>query len=776
MEPRKQLTRKDHFPQEDEDEDEYDEEMSQESPCAFCLNIKEKQEIHFKDDPWNVIGFYYNELLSKALFTKYCAAQNYYYTRDINDILHENRTSIFVRYTDDCCYDERNEHLLRLMDPKEIPSKIKILTEYYKYHREVPRLFMLPEIKVVNKFHDKKRMLEAKLHQKKETKPKARVEEPLKITTNKFKLPQRKTPLVNPAMVRILDGLDKTKAKNMSITLQELNFRLGEIIGNHPHNVDRAHGDRSVPQMTFDMSVSAYSNNSNLNRFIDFIQHGVRPQQSRAQVIGTARPTHIHRPPKPQITQQTPIQPAHMKQPETLPKQQPQHTYISAPNLPPQLPPSNQTQNIEDRKPVTQKQNFILEDNTKAKKVIAKSPSPHSQREQPLTNATSSLPAPNTARPSSHKGRQDALIGVPMGRKEETHSKPPTQQSHRRTMSNNFEPLLAMQTVKTVDFESTLTQIRKIEEHLRREEKVGDDYFVTSKERPYPSKEKKPLPTSALPPRERNQSLTNGQFGGLIDQQPTSADLAANSRRDSNNLRSSLYFKNGDPASLAQNLVALLMKKPGLRKKDEVNGPETFTQRDNSSRNIRDRRAQQGSFGNKNEFHTMSAHHHQASINHLPDSSAAAQNPKENPPLPPKGMTLNLDKLNIQQQAQHQSNPSFKITPSLTQKLAKYDPQIIKLIENQIRNGVGVSRPTPATSNTHKQHGEASNPISQFTSNVKVRNFQESILNRRQTNLGGTNNSNNNHTGSSSGHRRSASTTALITPQQIEMASRRYVP
>lgn len=29
--------------------------------------------------------------------------------------------------------------------------------EYYKYHTDIARLFMLPVTKVVNKFHDKKR-------------------------------------------------------------------------------------------------------------------------------------------------------------------------------------------------------------------------------------------------------------------------------------------------------------------------------------------------------------------------------------------------------------------------------------------------------------------------------------------------------------------------------------------------------------------------------------------------------------------------------------------
>ena len=34
-----------------------------------------------------------------------------------------------------------------------------MLTEYYKYHKDIPRLFMQPTTFVLNKYHDKKRKL-----------------------------------------------------------------------------------------------------------------------------------------------------------------------------------------------------------------------------------------------------------------------------------------------------------------------------------------------------------------------------------------------------------------------------------------------------------------------------------------------------------------------------------------------------------------------------------------------------------------------------------------
>ena len=45
--------------------------------------------------------------------------------------------------------------------PKEdIKEKTKMLTEYYKFHSDIPRLFMYPVTKTLNRYHDKKRRIE----------------------------------------------------------------------------------------------------------------------------------------------------------------------------------------------------------------------------------------------------------------------------------------------------------------------------------------------------------------------------------------------------------------------------------------------------------------------------------------------------------------------------------------------------------------------------------------------------------------------------------------
>lgn len=55
--------------------------------------------------------------------------------------------------------DENMERLNRFYYKREFKKKLTKLTEYYKFHTEIPRLFMLPVVKVVNSHHNRKRRL-----------------------------------------------------------------------------------------------------------------------------------------------------------------------------------------------------------------------------------------------------------------------------------------------------------------------------------------------------------------------------------------------------------------------------------------------------------------------------------------------------------------------------------------------------------------------------------------------------------------------------------------
>ena len=66
-------------------------------------------------------------------------------------------TKFTLKYHDIIVYDEMDEFLKRYYMLGEYNTKIAILTEYYKYHKDIPRLFIKPISDVMNRYHDKKR-------------------------------------------------------------------------------------------------------------------------------------------------------------------------------------------------------------------------------------------------------------------------------------------------------------------------------------------------------------------------------------------------------------------------------------------------------------------------------------------------------------------------------------------------------------------------------------------------------------------------------------------
>lgn len=70
------------------------------------------------------------------------------------------RTSAVIKFKDLLHLDEEDEYLKRGYKISEYDGKMKMLTEYYKFHKDIPRLFMLPTTHTLNKYHDKKRRLD----------------------------------------------------------------------------------------------------------------------------------------------------------------------------------------------------------------------------------------------------------------------------------------------------------------------------------------------------------------------------------------------------------------------------------------------------------------------------------------------------------------------------------------------------------------------------------------------------------------------------------------
>ncbi|CAD8122402.1 unnamed protein product [Paramecium sonneborni] len=98
--------------------------------------------------------------MNKNLFKKYCQSQNYYYTRDVNEILGDASSKAVVRFKDWVGYDDDDEYLKRYYYGDEYPQKIQLLSEYYKFHTDIARIFMEPIATLLNKYFDKKRKYE----------------------------------------------------------------------------------------------------------------------------------------------------------------------------------------------------------------------------------------------------------------------------------------------------------------------------------------------------------------------------------------------------------------------------------------------------------------------------------------------------------------------------------------------------------------------------------------------------------------------------------------
>ena len=96
-------------------------------------------------------------MIKKALYEKYCASQSYYYTKDIHDILSNTSTTNTIKIKDLQTYDDDQEYFKRIYYRSQYNDKMDTLVEYYRYHQDIPRLFMLPITKALNKYHDKKR-------------------------------------------------------------------------------------------------------------------------------------------------------------------------------------------------------------------------------------------------------------------------------------------------------------------------------------------------------------------------------------------------------------------------------------------------------------------------------------------------------------------------------------------------------------------------------------------------------------------------------------------
>lgn len=99
-------------------------------------------------------------LLNTFLYNKYNISQNFYYTSDINNLLEHVKTKNTLKIIETFYYDKKSKLSLTYYKNKKKMTEnyIKIL-QYYKYHNEVPRMFMDKLADIINNYYNKQRKI-----------------------------------------------------------------------------------------------------------------------------------------------------------------------------------------------------------------------------------------------------------------------------------------------------------------------------------------------------------------------------------------------------------------------------------------------------------------------------------------------------------------------------------------------------------------------------------------------------------------------------------------
>lgn len=103
---------------------------------------------------------YHKVVNSRVVSRKYSASQNFFYTRDIGDLLEstklweiDNSTKVSVLSKDFAVLDSPEEHMSGYSDANSSQHSLRELAEYFKYYKDIPRLFMKPIHNIYRKHH-----------------------------------------------------------------------------------------------------------------------------------------------------------------------------------------------------------------------------------------------------------------------------------------------------------------------------------------------------------------------------------------------------------------------------------------------------------------------------------------------------------------------------------------------------------------------------------------------------------------------------------------------
>ncbi|CAK88822.1 unnamed protein product (macronuclear) [Paramecium tetraurelia] len=101
------------------------------------------------------------ERITNSLYNKYAESQNYYFTKDINEIILDQPTKPNIVFKDLVLLDEDVEYMKKVYQPHCLDNKMEVLTEFYKFHNDLPRWAVSGSIvNILNEYYNQKRKLE----------------------------------------------------------------------------------------------------------------------------------------------------------------------------------------------------------------------------------------------------------------------------------------------------------------------------------------------------------------------------------------------------------------------------------------------------------------------------------------------------------------------------------------------------------------------------------------------------------------------------------------
>lgn len=99
-------------------------------------------------------------MLNRALYLKYSNSYDHLLTKEIDDFIENKHKKGVISFKDNVLYEEEEEYMTEVFNENRIGKKIEFLTEYYKFHNEIPRIFIKEVCDIMNRYHDKKRKID----------------------------------------------------------------------------------------------------------------------------------------------------------------------------------------------------------------------------------------------------------------------------------------------------------------------------------------------------------------------------------------------------------------------------------------------------------------------------------------------------------------------------------------------------------------------------------------------------------------------------------------